>query len=88
MVGATQISVPIKMIYLSLGFEAQDIGLFACRAAFVVVLRLAWVQRWCMVEEPGGAHLLDLWLPSWSMASVVSREMSPNNTSVERENVK
>ena len=45
----------------------------ACRVAFVVMPRIAWVRRQRAGANPGGPPLLDLWLLCWSMAGGVVR---------------
>ena len=43
----------------------------ACRVAFVVMPRIAWVRRQRAGANPGGPPLLDLWLLCWSVATGV-----------------
>ena len=45
----------------------------ACRVAFVVMPRIAWVRRQRAGANSGGPPLLDLWLLCWSMAGGVVR---------------
>ena len=45
----------------------------ACRVAFIVMPRIAWVRRQRAGANPGGPPLLDLWLRCWSLASGVVR---------------